>query len=215
MQIKTNKCSNKLATEDLLSAALGAGAHDGHYELATHIEHAIAKALQCGRSCTDLDKCFDRILREIIIPAGVMAGLPIKILKTYMAFLRTITIYHDYALGRGKPRNRPASIPQGCPYSMRFLALIIAPLTVPMRVQGTIPRAPADDLTTIPIGHDACETTTAALYATYEYLNAFGGKVRIQKTWRLHRTQPSANDWPPSNLDLVVAHGHRDLWGAP
>ena len=164
---------------------------------------------------TSANECFDRILREITIPAAVVAGFPINILKTYMAFLNTITIYHDYALGLGKPRNRHVSIPQGCPFSMRFLALIIAPWTVLMRVQGTIPRALADDVATISVGHDACETTTAALYATYEYLNAFGGKVRIQKTWRLHRTQPSANDWPPSNLDLVVAHGHRDLWGAP
>ena len=96
-----DKWAQKWATEDLLSAAPGAGAHDGHYDLAIHNEHAIVKALKFGGGCTDLDKCFDRILREIIIPAAVMAGFPINILKTYIAFLNTITIYNDYALGLG------------------------------------------------------------------------------------------------------------------
>ena len=96
-----------------------------------------------------------------------------------MAFLTAITIYHDYSLGPGRPRNRPISIPQGCPYSLRFLAFIIAPWTVLMGVQVTNPRALSDDLTTVSTGHDACETTIAALVATYEFLNAFDGKVRI------------------------------------
>ena len=98
---KLDNLARVWATEDLLSAAPGAGAHAGHYDLAIHIEHAIVRALQYGGSCTDLGKCFDRILREVITPAAVMAGFPIKILKTYMAFLNAITIYHDYALGLG------------------------------------------------------------------------------------------------------------------
>ena len=59
---------------------------------------------------------------------------------------------------------------------MRFLALTIAPWTQLMRVQGAIPRALADDLTTVSIGHGACQSNNAALLTTYEYLNARGKK---------------------------------------
>ena len=103
-----------MPNEDLLSAAPSAGAHDGHYDLAIHVEHAIVKAQRFAGGCADLDKCFDRIFKEITIPAALFAGFPVTILKIYVAFLNTITIYHDYALGPGRPRNRPVSIPQGC-----------------------------------------------------------------------------------------------------
>ena len=88
-----------------------------------------------------------------------------------------------------------------------------------MRVQGTIPRALADDLTTISIGDDACETTIAALYATYEYLNAVGGKVRIQKTWAFAsdtniRKRLADIKFPnQQHIALAAAHEHRDLGG--
>ena len=132
-----------------LSAAPGAGAHDGHYDVAVQIAHAIVKSLLYGGSCTDIEKCFDRILREVIIPIAIRAGFPISIIITYLAYIENITIYHDHARGLGKPRKHQLPIPQGCPFSMRPLALIIAPRTKIMQVQGAIPRALADDLTTI------------------------------------------------------------------
>ena len=212
-----DKWARTWADEFNLSAAPGRGAHDGHYDLAIHIEHAVVKGLIYGGSCTDLEQCFDRILREVIIPIAIRAGFPTGILVTYLAYIENITIYHDYALGLGKPRKRPASIPQGCPLSMRSLALIIAPWTKLMQVHGAISRALADDLTTISTGENAVPSTTAALYATYEYLNAFGRKVRVQKTWAYAsetdmRTKLATVKFPGQiNVPLEVVHEHRDL----
>ena len=88
-----------------------------------------------------------------------------------------------------------------------------------MRMQGTIPCAPADDLTTISVGEDAYGATTAALLATYEFLNAFGGKVRIQKTWAFAsntniKARTAIVKFPRQpDLKLAVVHEHRDLGG--
>ena len=88
-----------------------------------------------------------------------------------------------------------------------------------MQVQGAIPRALADDLTTISIGENAMPSTTAALYATFEYLNAFGGKVRVQKTWAYAvekgiRQKLAEVKFPgQNNIILEVVHEHRDLGG--
>ena len=115
-------------------------------------------------------KCFDRLPREILVPIAIIAGFPISIIRTYAVFLDQITIYHDYALGICKPRNKPVSIPQGGPFLVRFLALPIAPWTVLMRVQGAIPRALADDLTTTTVGDNVMVSTVATLASTFEYL---------------------------------------------
>ena len=165
-----------LATECILSAMPGAGAHCGHDDLAIHIEHALCTGIEFAGSCTDLKKSFDTLPREIIIPVALTAGFPIKILEAYIAFIDQITSYPDYALGLGKPMDRPAPIPQGCHFSMTFLVPPIAPWAVLMLVQEAIPRARADDLTTITICENAMVSTVAVLRGACEFLNATGGK---------------------------------------
>ena len=99
---------------------------------------------------------------------------------------------------------------------MRFLGPPIAAWIILMRVQNTIPRALADDPTTISIGTDALETTTAALLATYGFLNAFGCKVRIQKTLAfasdttMRARLAKIRFQGQHGIDLVVAHEHRE-----
>ena len=139
--------------------------------------------------------------------------------QSYIAFIDNITIYHDYALGLGRPRQRPISIPQGCPFSMRFLALMIAPWIKVMEVQGSIPRALADDLATFATEPQSTQITTASMHATFEYLNAFGGKVRANKTWAFAPTKAARDDLATitfpyqRHIPLDVVHEHRDLGG--
>ena len=94
------------SNEELLSAAPGAGAHDGHYDLlAMHLGHAIVNGYEAAGASADLEKCFDRIVKEVIIPIALVAGFPVNIMHAYIAFTDNITIYQDYALGIVKPRN--------------------------------------------------------------------------------------------------------------
>ena len=101
---------------------------------------------------------------------------------------------------------------------MRSLAFFSAPWTVLMRVHGAIPRALADDLTTLTVGDSAMVSTVAALPNAFEYLNAMGGKVRIQKTWSFAscttiRTQLAMvkSKWQ-KEINLEVAQAQRPWW---
>ena len=38
-------------------------------------------------SSTDLEKCFDTILREVVIPIALVAGFPLQIAKAYVGFV--------------------------------------------------------------------------------------------------------------------------------
>lgn len=48
--------------DGLLTAALGHGAADGHYDFAVRVEHALTLNYAFAGSATDLARCFDRIL---------------------------------------------------------------------------------------------------------------------------------------------------------
>ena len=78
---------------------------------------------------------------------------------------------------------------------MGFLALIIAPWTKDMQAHGAIPRALADDLTTISIGKEAIDSTIAAPRGTFGYLNAFGGKVGVCKQSALASDKPARDQF--------------------
>ena len=171
------------AADGMLSAEPGLGAADGHYEVSLRIEQAITAAWQFGGGCTDLAQCFDRIMRELVVPLALFAGMPIDILVTYIRFLEGLRIYNAYATGLGTPRQRAICIPQGCPFSMRILAIITRPWIMLVRQSGVIPRIIADDLTILATKHDAVWKAAEALLDSYNFIIAFGGKVRVTKTW--------------------------------
>ena len=169
------------ANEDFLWAAPGAGAHDGLYDVAIHLEHAMAKGHVAAGGSTDLEKCFGGIRKETTTPIAIIAGFQIKILQAYMhsstSLPSTTTMRWAYG-GQGECQ----SPSRKGPFSLRPLALIIAPWSQLMRIQGAIPRALVDDLTTIASGDNACNINISALLSTFEYIHASGGKVRTAKT---------------------------------
>lgn len=95
---------------------------------------------------SDPAQAFDRILGELLIPLALAAGFPPALAQAYVRYVAHLRIYNHYGTGLGRPMRRRASIPQGCPYSMRFLAILIRPWLVISRVAGAVPRSLADDL---------------------------------------------------------------------
>ena len=81
-----NAWADRWIPDNAYSAGPGAGAIGAHYQLAAASEHAtITKQSFAGRS-TDLSKCFDRVLREIIKPMAIRMGFPHQIYSAYESY---------------------------------------------------------------------------------------------------------------------------------
>ena len=61
-----------------------AGALHAHYILSLNTEYADVCASPFAGGSTDMDKCSDQVLREIIIPMAIDAGFPVKVIIAYL-----------------------------------------------------------------------------------------------------------------------------------
>ena len=100
----------------------------------------------------DLFKCFDQVLRPLLYAVLRLAGLPEPVLMAYINYQEQIVIYNSFNGTIGKPHRHPAGIPQGCPFSMIFIALLLRPGGLQIRESGAIARTLADDLLVIVSG---------------------------------------------------------------
>ena len=153
------------------------------------------------------------------MPIALFAGMPANILCAYVRFLENIVVFNAYATGLGAPRRRVGSIPQGCPFSMRILALITRPWCELVRLSGVIPRVLADDLMMLAIQQQAAWRTARALLDSHGYIIAMGGQVRVNKTWTFASEREGRNVLkllilPGQEDELVpMVFEHRDLGG--
>ncbi len=74
------------------------------------------------------------------------AGTPPGILRAYSGFVQNMEVYYQLAGTLGDGHVDRASIPQGCPFSMVLVALLMRPWVSLMRECGVKPRTLADDL---------------------------------------------------------------------
>ena len=80
----------------------------------------------CG-GVVDIAKFSDQIRREVVYKMVAAAGMPLNILKTYTAYIENPLLYNCLAGGVGRPHRRKCGAPQGCPFSMMMVALIMRP----------------------------------------------------------------------------------------
>ena len=64
----------------------------GQYEVALRIEQALTDASHFAGGSTDLAQCFDRIMRELVVPIALFAGMPVEFLLPYMRFLEGMRV---------------------------------------------------------------------------------------------------------------------------
>merc|ERR1712218_475549 len=72
--------------------------------------------------------------------------MPTKILDAYEAFQEQLVIHNRIGHSTGAPHQHRCSIPQGCPFSMALVALLMRPWISSMRSHKVEPRVLADDL---------------------------------------------------------------------
>ena len=75
----------------------------------------------------DIAKFFDQIRRDLVYRTCEAAGMPTGVLRAYVAYREHLKVYNCVAGGMGTPYIRLCGIPQGCPFSMTNVALIMRP----------------------------------------------------------------------------------------
>ena len=75
----------------------------------------------------DIHKCFDQILRPVVYKVARLAGMPRPVLDAYERYQESLTIRNAVAGGLGEEYRKATSIPQGDPFSMMLVALIMRP----------------------------------------------------------------------------------------
>ena len=126
----------------------------------------------------DIAKFFDHIRRELVYRTCKAAGMPSGVLNAYEAYLENLKVYNCVAGGMGTPYIRLCGIPQGCPFSMTNVALIMRPWIIIMRkFTGISCFILADDVLILGTGMKMLTKFAGALNATHEYLHMMGAKV--------------------------------------
>ena len=114
------------------------GAVDAWHEVLNKIEDLkLEERSFCG-GVADIAKSFDKIRRDLVYQLAEAAGMPKPRVRAYKTYLENLQVYNCLAGGIGTPYQRKCGIPQGCPYSMAMVALIMRPWIIMMRSYGSI-----------------------------------------------------------------------------
>ena len=130
----------------------GKSATDAWHTTALDIETAQMSSFALAGGSLDIYKCFDQLNRTLIFKLAEVAGMPKPILTAYRAFVVGMRSRFQYGSNIGKPYSPPTSIPQGCPFSMTMVALLMRPWLFLMRGMAAEPRCLADDLLILCVG---------------------------------------------------------------
>ena len=129
----------------------------------------------CG-GVADIAKFFDQIRRKVVYIIARFAGMPTRIITPYSNFLENLLLYNCLAGGVGTPHSRPCGIPQGCPFSMMIVSLMMKPWVMLMRACLVTCFILADDVLIIATGEKMLYKFEHALNTTHKFLQAKGGK---------------------------------------
>ena len=73
----------------------------------------------------DIAKLFHPVIREAVYTMAAYVGMARRIPAAYRDYLEPLKPHNCLAGGVGTPHYRRCGIPQGCPFSMMFVALIM------------------------------------------------------------------------------------------
>ena len=143
------------------------GAADAAYQVMLDVEYMTMTGVPyCGGGRCHI-QFFDQILRPLVYVLLSMAGMPRGVVAAYRQFLESLITYNVIAGGLGHGHRRACGIPQGCPFSMMVVALIMRPWLVMMKTMSVMPRVLADDVLSIAQGRDMLKQFANALDACY------------------------------------------------
>ena len=106
----------------------------------------------------------------------------------YFRFHDHVKVYNSLAGGLGKPHYKVCSIPQGFPFSMMLISLILRPIIFYLRLfcPSVTVRILADDISLTQDGDDASEFGDAFNRLHY-FLHKLGAKLAPDKSYFSYR----------------------------
>ena len=132
----------------------------------------------------DIAKRFDQLRRSLVYKVAEAAGMPVRVLNWYKAFVENLSVYNTLAGGLGTAYGRRCGIPQGCPFSMMLVGLIMRPWIILMRqVTGIKAFILAGDVLVLAKGPDMVGNAAEAIDKTHEYVHDMGAKVVPDKSY--------------------------------
>ena len=148
----------------------------------------------------DVYKCFDQINRKLLYKVAEAAGMPPRILNPYMAYIDNLKIRYQIGRTVGSEHQDRCSIPQGCPFSMTMVALLLKPWINYMIEVGVEPRVLADDLMVTATGEGNRTRTIQAMQLSRQYFHDIGAKVANNKCFtfaiREAKDDDDGKSWP-------------------
>ena len=166
--------------------------------------------------CIDVFKCHDQVVRLVMFHLLLAAGLPTAIATTYARYHGQLVVHNLVAGGIGEGYHRLRGIPQGCPFSQRFCAVLLRPWVQLARMFHAVPRCLADDLHLYVVGEDVDERFRDALDASHRFVHAIGGRIAPKKNTLCSncpglRGRLKREHWPLLDSAIPVCLGFRDL----
>ena len=178
------------ALDEMHAGIPGKGAVDAWHTALTNIEELKLDGKGYCGAVADIMKFFDQIRRQLVYRIAKAAGMPDKVLRAYRAYLEGMKVYNCLAGGVGTPYWRGCGIPQGCPFSMMIVALIMRPWIVIMQgITDVKAYILADDVLVIATGINMVENLAKAIDQTHSYLHSMGGNVAPTRATTLQAQQ--------------------------
>ena len=143
-------------------------------------------------------------------------GFPLPILIAYTNFQENVTYRNNLAGSIGRPHRRACGIPQGCPLSMLFVAVIMRPWVGMMTTLGLTPRVLADDILLIAEGPEGYAKFQSHFDTTHDYIHTMGATLAPSKSYAFatHNTTRAwlkSHIWTHLNQTIKVVLHTRDL----
>ena len=203
------------------AGAWGRGAEGAWYATATTVEAELLASCMLSGAVTDIYKCFDMLSRLNLAVVLRLAGFPTRLWAAYFKMAEQRRFYLKMTQGFGQPFIKERSIPQGDPWSMMMLALILKPGITLLRHLETVPRCLADDLLLLSRGPGHAQRTSQGLSSLLAYLKLIGvivstaaDKTFVFSERREDREWLEARQWPwltPPHTHIAVQTDWRDL----
>ena len=161
-------------------------------------------------------KCFDQINRELLYAVAKEAGMPPRILDTYFRYINDINVRFQVGQRIGPGHKDRCSIPQGCPYSMGMIALLMVPWVNLIKEVGVEPRVLADDLMFSIAGPERRGLTVKAMQLSRKFFADLGAKVAVNKCFTFAsdggtRRFLTEMHWDADGLQIPCVGEFRDL----
>ena len=155
----------------------GVGAEEGRYLTQITFDALRLRGKNITAGSIVVYKCFDQIKRKLIYRLAKEAGMPKQILETYFQYIYNLGVRFQIGKTLGKAHRDTCSIPQGCPFSMNMVTLLMRPWIMKMKENETEPRTLADDLFFFASGEDQETKVIKGMEISPQSVHDIGVKV--------------------------------------